>query len=85
MPGGAEQRPEEQPEPSDSPENPEQNSHDAPTPPLEKQTTNGPQKSVLELTILFGAVFFSVFLMALNGSIVATVSRNTGVRGRTPC
>ncbi|KAK5452022.1 hypothetical protein LTS15_007745 [Exophiala xenobiotica] len=72
MTGGTEQRPKEEPETSDSPETAEQNSHDVSSSPLAKQTTNCPQKSVLELTILFGAVFFSVFLMALNGSIVAT-------------
>lgn len=75
MPEGAEQKPEEQPGPSEYAESPQQNGHDEPSPPLEKQTTGGPQMSVWELTVLFGAVFFSVFLMALNGSIVATVSR----------
>ncbi|KIW54804.1 hypothetical protein PV05_07139 [Exophiala xenobiotica] len=72
MPEGAEQKPEEQPGPSEYAESPQQNGHDEPSPPLEKQTTGGPQMSVWELTVLFGAVFFSVFLMALNGSIVAT-------------
>lgn len=37
-------------------------------------TQDAPKKSTLELTILFSAVAFSVFLMAMTGSIIATVS-----------
>ncbi len=42
---------------------------------LSRETTkDAPTKSVLKNTTLFGAVFFSVFLMAMTGSIISTVS-----------
>ena len=42
--------------------------------PSQEATKDGDQKVTLRLMILFAAVFFSMFVSAMTGSIIATVS-----------
>lgn len=56
---------------------------DAPAPSSEeKDATKQSKPPMLKLVTLFVSVFFSVFLMALNGSILATVGSKVSIFSR---